>query len=399
MSQHADVIIVGGGMVGATLALCLAQHSPLSITLIEAYTPQPLADTDPFELRVSALTSTSQQIFTQLGVWSNLNPARLGPFSDMHVWEQTSSAIHFDAADQGLAWLGHIVENRQLQTTLWSLCQQHSQIECLCPAKPSAYETGVLTLEDGRQLSADLIVAADGAQSMLREWAGIELTTQSYDQQGLVCNVTTSQPHQHTAWQRFLPTGPLAFLPLADAHQCSIVWSLPTVEADRLAQLDETSFKAELAAAFEHTLGDITDISARACFPLTKRHAKQYVKSGFALVGDAAHTIHPLAGQGVNIGLLDAATLADVVIQAHEKGRPIADLSTLQKYERHRRADNQLMQLSMDMFKHLFSNDITPLSWLRQQGLSQVNKHTWLKNRLMAQASVREFAKPELLNR
>jgi 2-octaprenylphenol hydroxylase len=397
MSQHTDVMIVGGGMVGATLALCLAQQSDLNITLIEAYAPTPLADNDPFEIRVSALTTASQQLLSQLDVWSQLNASRLGPFSDMHVWEQQTSAIHFDAADQGLAWLGHIVENQHLQATLWTACQQHSQITLLCPAKPTAYENGVLILDDGRKFTAEVVVAADGAQSMLRQWAGIELNTQSYDQQGLVCNVATSSPHQNTAWQRFLPSGPLAFLPLADPYQCSIVWSLPSDEADRLKTLDEAKFNTHLAQAFEHQLGEIKTVSHRACFPLKKQHAKTYVKQGLALVGDAAHTIHPLAGQGVNIGLLDAATLADILIEAHEKGRSLGQLSTLQKYERKRRADNQLMQLSMDMFNHLFSNDMIPLSWLRQQGLTQVNKHTWLKNRLMAQAAVRDFSKPNRL--
>jgi 2-octaprenylphenol hydroxylase len=256
----------------------------------------------------------------------------------------------------------------------------------------------MLELEDGRKLTADLIVAADGARSNLRDWAGIKTKGWAYDQTAVVCTATTEQPHQQTARQRFLPEGPLAFLPLSNPHQCSIVWSNSTEEAELLCQLDDEAFKHALTNAFESTLGEITDISQRASFPLALRHATDYVKPGFALVGDAAHTIHPLAGQGVNIGFLDAATLAEVVIEAHQKERDIASLHTLNKYQRRRKGDNIAMQMTMDAFKRTFSNDLAPLRWVRRLGLKTVNKSGLLRKLFMRQAAGYRFANPKLTN-
>jgi 2-octaprenylphenol hydroxylase len=271
-------------------------------------------------------------------------------------------------------------------------------IELITPAKPTAFADTQLQLDNGMILSADLVVAADGALSPLRDWAGIRVRGWPYRQKGLVCTVTTEHSHQHTARQHFLSEGPLAFLPLPERHQCSIVWSLNSDNADRMLALPEPDFIAELEQAFESRLGRITSIGKRAAFPLQLRHAECYVKPGLALVGDAAHTIHPLAGQGVNIGLLDATTLADVILEAAGKGRDIGSLHTLQKYQRRRRADNVLMQISMDAFKRTFSSGLAPVRWARRFGLNMVGRSTLLKNLFMRQASVREFARPEQLS-
>ncbi|MBL1321163.1 MAG: UbiH/UbiF/VisC/COQ6 family ubiquinone biosynthesis hydroxylase [Methylophaga sp.] len=398
MSQHYDVVIVGGGMVGATLAVALAEQGDLSIAIVEAQLPPSLSENDPPDLRVSALTRASEALLKNLSIWQYLIPSRISAFTDMKVWETQHSTLHFDSADIGEPLLGNIIENRHIQQACIARCTALSNIELLSPAKPNSFYDNILELEDGRTLTADLIVAADGARSNLRDWAGIETKGWAYQQTAIVCTVTTEQPHQQTARQRFLSEGPLAFLPLSDPHQCSIVWSNSTEEAELLCQLDDEAFKQALSNAFENTLGNITDISQRASFPLALRHATNYVKPGFALVGDAAHTIHPLAGQGVNIGFLDAATLAEIVIEAHQKGRDIASLHTLNKYQRRRKGDNIAMQLTMDAFKRTFGCELAPIRWVRRFGLQTVNNSNLLRKLFMRQASGYRFANPKLTN-
>jgi len=396
MSTHYDVIIVGGGMVGATLAVALAEHSPLRVAIVEAHTPTPLSELDKPDLRVSALTRASENLFKNLGIWQHLIPQRISQFTDMEVWETQTSTLHFDSADIGEPLLGYIVENRHIQQACLARCKQINNISLLCPAKPLARSEQSLTLENGQTLTADLIVGADGARSLLRDWAEIDTHGWDYQQTAVVCTVSTEKSHQHTAWQRFLPEGPLAFLPLASTHQCSIVWSNSTEEAELLCELDDERFNTAISNAFGNKLGKFVEISERARFPLKLRHADHYVEKGFALVGDAAHTIHPLAGQGVNIGLLDAATLAEVVLSAHEKGRDIASLHTLNKYQRRRKGDNLAMQMTMDVFKRVFGSELAPLRWARRFGLKTVNQHDLLKKLFMRQASGHRFGNPKL---
>jgi 2-polyprenylphenol 6-hydroxylase len=396
MSQHYDVIIVGGGMVGATLAAALSEQQSLNIALVEAREVSPLLDTDKPDLRVSALTHASETLLKNLAIWPLLKENRISPFNQMKVWETQSSLLHFDSADIGEKLLGNIVENRNLQLASLQRCQQQKNIEFLCPASPISFADNELELEDGRKLTADLIVGADGAQSLLRDWKDIQVHGWDYHQSAVVCTVTTEKSHQQTAWQRFLPEGPIAFLPLKNTHQCSIVWSNSTEEAELICKLDDDRFKSILEKAFQHTLGDIVDVSKRASFPLKLRHADHYIEPGFALVGDAAHTIHPLAGQGVNIGLLDAATLAEIVITAHQKGRNIGSVHTLKKYQRRRKGDNLAMQFTMDAFKRVFGSDLEPVRWARRFGLKTVNQSSLLKNIFMHQASGHRFANPNL---
>jgi len=396
MSTHYDVIIVGGGMVGATLSVALAEQSNLNIAIVEAHNPSLISEQDKPDLRVSALTLASETLFKNLNIWQQLIPSRISQFTDMEVWETPSSTLHFDSADIGEPLLGYIVENRHIQQACLARCKQLNNITLLCPAKPVSLTEKTLQLENGQELTADLIVGADGARSLLRDWAEIDTHGWDYQQTAVVCTVATEKAHQYTAWQRFLPEGPLAFLPLANTNQCSIVWSNSTEEAECLCELDDERFIHAISKAFGDKLGDIVDISERARFPLKLRHADHYVETGFALVGDAAHTIHPLAGQGVNIGLLDAATLAEVVLEAHEKKRDIGSLHTLKKYQRQRKGDNLTMQMTMDAFKRVFGSELAPIRWARRFGLKTVNQHGLLKNLFMHQASGHRFANPKL---
>lgn len=393
MNTQYDVIVVGAGMVGATLAAALAEQSTLKIALIEAHLPIPLDELEPPDLRVSALNRASETLLNNLNIWPHLLSNRIGQFRDMHVWESSHQhALHFNSASIGEPILGYIIENRHIQHACLARCRQLNNIDFICPAQLISANENNLSLDNGHTLTADLIVGADGAHSTLRQWHAIASRGWNYNQSAVVCTVSTEKPHQDTAWQRFLPGGPLAFLPLADPHQCSIVWSNTIDNAEALSQLDDNAFRHQLAHAFDHTLGEVTQASKRAQFPLSLRHADHYVEESFALVGDAAHTIHPLAGQGVNLGLLDAITLAEIVISAHSKGRNIGSLHTLNKYQRRRKADNIAMQFSMDILNRLFASTLGPVRSARDRGLYVVNQSELLKNLLMKHASGYRFA-------
>jgi 2-octaprenylphenol hydroxylase len=387
MSKHYDIVILGGGMVGSLLASSIALKSDLKIALIEHQTSVPLSELDPPELRVSALTKASVALLKDVGIWSYLIQQRISMFTGMHVWETKQSEIHFDCEEIGEPLLGYIIENRNIQQAGLLRCMDFSNIEIIRPASPTALSDHGLELDNGQSVTADLIIGADGARSQLREWLGIEFEGWDYDQTAIVCSVQTELSHERTAWQRFLSEGPLAFLPLNNEHHASIVWSNSHDEAKLLLTLPDDEFKLALSNAFENKLGTVLDVSARAEFPLRLRHAKTYVQEGYALVGDAAHTIHPLAGQGVNIGFLDAKALADIVLTAHHSNRQIGSLHTLKKYQRKRKADNLAMQLSMDAFERTFGSDIEPIRWARRFGLRQVEQSTFLKSLIMQNAS------------
>jgi 2-octaprenylphenol hydroxylase len=394
-----DIIIIGGGMVGLTLACALGQQQ-FKVAVVEAYQPEDINLDDDYELRVSAISKSSQQVLQNVGAWPGMLERRACSYQHMHVWDATGDgSIHFDAADLGLDSIGHIIENKVIQFSLLEQCLKLPDVDWLCPQqikeiKFSETEQTVI-LEDGGELVAKLLVGADGANSKVREAAAIEINKSAYEQKAVVAVVKSTLYHRDTAWQRFLPTGPLAFLPLGDGS-CSIVWSAENQRADELLEMDEVAFINELQVAFDHTLGKVEKVSQRAAFPLIRRHANEYVKQGLALVGDAAHTIHPLAGQGVNLGLLDAAALAEVIAHAREQGKNISSLSTLRKYERWRRADNSLMMYSMSGFKNLFSNEQAELSVIRNAGLNMVNSLGPVKNKLMRHALGLEGDLPEM---
>lgn len=376
--MHADLIIVGAGMVGSTLALAL-QGAGLSIKLIDAgpLDVQPFALTDPFEPRVSALSAASQRILERVGAWPGIAGRRISPYTDMQVWDGSGTGqIHFSAASVHADVLGHIVENRVVQDGLLDALKASGSIDLLPNARLERLQQTEhgwsLTLADGQQLGADLVVAADGANSAVRRLAGCATREWDYMHHAIVTSVRCAEPNQQTAWQRFTDDGPLAFLPLQrdeDTHWCSIVWSATEAEAQRLMALDDQAFCQALGRAFEYRLGDVLEADPRLCIPLRQRHAKRYVQPGLALIGDAAHTIHPLAGQGVNLGLLDAAVLAEVLLAAIARDARLGDMRVLARFERRRMPHNLAMMAAMEGFERLFQADPLPLRWLRNTGL------------------------------
>ncbi len=394
------VIILGGGMVGGALACALGQ-ADIPVTVVEAAPATPPDPHGPYDLRVSAISLASETLLKNLHAWETIAALRLSPYRAMHVWEW-GGAVHFDAAEVGQPHLGHIIENRVIQWALQQRAEALPSITWRSPARPCAIHWHPdhvhLRLDDGSDLQADLVVGADGARSWLRDQAGIETRGWPYRQKGLVSVIRTALPHQETAWQRFLPGGPLAFLPLADGA-CSIVWSLPEDQARRHLDMPDWAFRDALTRAFGHRLGAVEWSGPRAAFPLRLNHARRYTAPRLALVGDAAHTIHPLAGQGVNLGLLDAAALAQILIDAHRRGRDLGAHHRLRRYERARKSDNWGMALSMDAFHRLFTPGHLPLRLLRNLGLSQFDRHPEAKRRAIQAAlgwrgEIPELARP-----
>ena len=395
-----DLVIAGGGMVGSTLA-CALRDADLKIALLESAPLERIRPGEETDLRVSAVNRASQRIFAAVGAWSDMTAWRVSPFRDMRVWDAGGfGQIHFDSATLGEPLLGWIIENRVIQYALLERVRQLPAVELLCPAAlETAWpeDTGGwrVRLTDGREFTTRLLVGADGAQSKVRELAEIDTRGWSYHQKALVANVRTAEPHQETAWQRFLSTGPLAFLPLHDGR-CSIVWSTTPEQADQLLALDEYNFAQALTEAFERRLGEIVQVGPRGAFPLRLQHARAYVKPGLALIGDAAHVVHPLAGQGVNLGLLDAATLAEVLLDGLAAGHEVGALRVLRRYERWRKSDNLPMLGIMDGFKRLFGNSLPPVRLLRNLGLNLTDAAGPLKNAMARRAMGLEGDLPKL---
>jgi 2-octaprenylphenol hydroxylase len=353
-----DVVIAGGGMVGSMLA-CVLGDSSLKVALVEREQP-PAVLGAAYELRVSALTLASRTMLEVLGVWRGIAQRRFAPVAAMRVWDGGGQGeIRFDAAEIGEPALAYIVENNVIVAALHERLTQTMNVHRVSGAIADISRNGEAhaTLVDGRRLRARLLVAADGADSAVRGLLGIPQRRFELAQQGIVATVRTARAHESTAWQKFLPTGPLAFLPLPEPHTCSIVWSADRARAEELLALDDDAFRAALAQSFGDRLGEIESVSARAAFPLTLAHAERYAIERAVLVGDAAHTVHPLAGQGVNLGFLDAAALGEVLLAVTQEGRDIGALHVLRRYERWRKGENLAMLSATGGFKFLFGND------------------------------------------
>jgi len=389
MNKSYDVIIVGGGMVGATLG-CALGNGPLRVAVLETRPPRPFAPTDPLDLRVAAISLASKRIIAGVGAWSGVAARRFCPYARLRVWEDEDRGVtEFHSAAIGEPALGYFLENRVLQLALWERLQESENVDLLCPAQTrrlSLHTDGAaVTLADGHTLTGRLLVGADGAQSQVRQAAGIGIEAWDYEQYAVVATAKIDLPQQDITWQRFTPTGPQAFLPLPAQH-ASLVWYCPPRQAQRLLELTEDSFIDAVQNAFPACLGRVQTLVGRGGFPLRRLHARRYVKPHIALIGDAAHTIHPLAGQGVNLGLLDAAVLAEVLLDAAAAGQDIGDVRVSNRYERWRRPDNFIMQTAMEAFYRVFGNSIMPLRLLRNLGLGAANQLTPAKHQVMRYA-------------
>ncbi|MDA0127293.1 FAD-dependent 2-octaprenylphenol hydroxylase [Vibrio sp. MarTm2] len=389
MMQSVDIAIVGGGMVGLALAAAF-KETELRIAVIESREPDELLADLP-DVRVSALSRSSENILRNLGAWPGILSRRYSPYSAMEVWEQDSFArIEFDAQKLAQPDLGHIVENRVIQLALLEQVKQLPNVSLFMPSKCTTMAIGEseawLTLDNGQALTAKLVVGADGANSWVRKQQDIPLTHWDYGHSAIVANVWTAEAHERVARQTFTPQGPLAFLPMGESNMSSIVWSTEPNRAEKLIALSDSEFNKALTAEFDARLGVCEVVGERFAFPLKMRYARDFVVERVALVGDAAHTIHPLAGQGVNLGMLDAASLAQEVISLWQKGEDIGSKRNLRGYERWRKAEAAKMIAAMQGFKDLFSGGNPAKKLVRGIGMTLVSQLPGAKDEIMKRA-------------
>ncbi len=396
-----DVIIVGAGMVGLTVA-SLLQDSKLRVALVDKNeatnaTMEVGHDQPKFDARVSALSASSREILKQLGVWNLIEKKRHCDFEKMHVWDADGTgSIVFSADDLSVPRLGTIIENSFVVDALMELLKIKGNVELFRPCSVNSLDESeervTLNTVEHQMLRAKLVIAADGANSKIRELSNFRVREWEYNHHAIVTTVKTEMPHQKTALQRFMPTGPLAFLPLSSdtGSDCqeysSIVWSAEPSYAQSLINLSDNDFCIELTISAEARFGEVTDCSARYLFPLRQRHSVNYSQSRIVLVGDAAHSIHPLAGQGVNLGLLDAKALSNEITRGLSAGRAVCDPTIMNRYQRARKGHNLGMMALMEGFKRVFEEDALAIRWLRNFGISSINNLPPVKNFLARRA-------------
>ena len=409
MTPDFDILIIGGGMVGTCVAALAANEPSLAdarIALLEPHVPT-MPPPDDVDIRVSAISRASERVLTQAGAWPHVPVKHRSPYECMTVWDAASkpdsaSALHFSAAETGEPNLGYIIENRRLQWALFESTPLRQRVTVL-GSKVKGLELddahATALLADERKLHARLVVAADGAQSPCREMAGIATSGWPYEQSAVVTHVRTSKPHRSTAWQRFTPNGPVAFLPLADGRS-SIVWTNPTAEADRLVASAPEDFVRELTAACDSVLGDLELSAPRARFPLQLKAARDYTRTRFVLVGDAAHAVHPLAGQGVNLGFMDAACLIETLADARKQGanlQAVGEARVLRRYERWRKSENLLALGLIDGINKLFSNDSGVLGAVRRAGFAAIEQTPMAKRFFIKRALGLAGERPQMV--
>jgi 2-octaprenyl-3-methyl-6-methoxy-1,4-benzoquinol hydroxylase len=396
-----DCVIVGGGMVGAASALSLANLG-LKVAIIEQFQPQSFVDNQDLDLRVSAISLASEHLLTQLGAWPQLKEWRLCPYLRLGVWEHQASYIEFNANDIKQSHLGHIIENRLIQLSLWQQINKHQDITLFCPAslvsfiqnkdeiKLTLIKTPLDKVEpQTNHISAKLLIAADGANSQVRKLANIGITGWDYQQSAMLITIETQNAQQDITWQQFFETGPVALLPLPGKSTlggyASLVWYHQKHEIKRLSALSNDQLQEEILQNFPKRLGNIKVIN-KGAFPLTRRHANTYQKERVLLLGDAAHTINPMAGQGVNLGFKDAKALQTVIASAIANTECWHQPSVLSRYEKMRRKDNLIMMSTMDVLYTGFSHPSPAVKFVRNIGLTMANKVPFLKNKALAYA-------------
>lgn len=382
-----DLIIVGGGMVGLACA-SLLKDTTLKVAVVDKSSVELEWDDSSFDSRVSAINHQSQNILEDLGVdFASLDKS---DYTKMFVWdgESTSGKIEFEADDVKNETLGSIIENRRLRAGIFKSCQTNGNIDFYwqyqCESVVYEEDFAELTIKSDDEkivsLNAKLMIAADGARSWLREQSNINVTSKNYQQKAIVCRAKTELPHNETAYQRFDHDGPLAFLPLKNENYCSIVWSVDDEYAEELSRLSSQDFAERLTNTFESKLGVVVNVSQRFSFPLLEQTADTIIAPRLALIGDAAHAIHPLAGQGVNLGFADAKVLAKQILKSHKKNKDIGLLNNLRPYQRQRALDIWLMQKSMMGFKQFFGSKNPMIQMIRSSLLGKTNETRWLKN-------------------
>jgi len=396
MSNRLEVVVVGAGVTGLSVAALLAQSShaaDLRIRVVDA-TARPRWQTDDdVALRVSAISCGSADLLEDVGAWPAIESSRLCPYDHMCVWDEadeptSSSSLQFDADEFAVQHLGYIVENVLIQHALLEVLDA-MEVELCFDAPIASIDAGAkerrVVLQSGTVLDADLIIGADGARSVVRESAGIQVERQSYEQTAFVTHLTPEHSHQHTAWQRFLRSGPLGMLPLADGR-ISVVWSTTPDAAEKALQCSDEELGELLTEVSDSALGKLVVSGPRGAFPLAAQHAGDYVRRGVALIGDAAHTVHPLAGQGANLGLQDARELAAVIVAALGAGEHPADRPVLRRYERARKGANATMMHFMTGLNRLFAADSPVLSELRRTGMQLFNRSGPVRERVVGVA-------------
>lgn len=389
-----DVIILGAGMVGAATALGLGKLG-LRVTLIESHPPKAYAPEQALDLRVSAINLASEQLLTRLGVMGQLLDWRHAPYKGLETWEMEGCITRFHADQLKQSHLGYFFENRLIQLALWQEIETLEQVEVICPgsvdsitrltAANDEQNTIQVTLNNGEQRLGKLLVGADGANSQVRTWAGIGITGWDYAQSAMLINIATQTPQQDITWQQFTPQGPRSLLPLP-GNNASLVWYDDAKRISQLMQLSLEELAVQIRQHFPTRLNPDFKVQARGSFPLTRRHAQAYCQDNLVLLGDAAHTINPLAGQGVNIGFKDVDALLTQVAAAMGEGHNWWQLHSLMKYQSARFTENQIMMTAMDGFYSAFSNDLLPIKLLRNGLLKVANIDSPIKRRVLKHA-------------
>lgn len=385
-----DAVVVGGGMVGAATAVGLAQLG-LSVAVVEAFAPKAYESSQPLDLRVSAISAASEELLSRLGALKHLQTMRQVAYKGLETWELDGCITQFHSDQIGAPHLGHIVENRLIQLSLWDRIAQLDNISLYCPVKIAQLQRNrrddaiEVSLEDGKVFSTKLLIGADGANSYVRQWANIGITGWDYAQSAMLINIETRSEEQDVTWQQFTPHGPRSLLPLP-GNNASLVWYDDANRIAQLSQLNNTALKKQIDQYFPERLDRDFKVVNKASFKLTRRHAQRYYSDNLVILGDAAHTINPLAGQGVNLGFKDVDALITTIESQLQNESGWWNSEVLKQYQGCRYRDNQLMMSAMDMFYASFSNDILPLKLLRNSALKLANIDSPIKKYVLKYA-------------